>query len=205
LQGGGAAGEAEAREGAFADADSGGSGCCRDEERSDEEGEVGIVADDQQVLGFAAFFEESEEVFEGGGGGQGLGLEDLGFVAGLSADEGGGLEAALEGARDDEVEADVKGIQNVGELRQWRLPSLSRGRLVSRIGLERAVPALACRRTKRFIGFNQFTVKGFREIWEISLVARRVRGGRRRGRARRGRGLVARRVGWGRLRGVRTG
>ena len=38
------------------------------------------------------------------------------FVAGLGADERCGLEAALEGAGDDEVELDVQGVQHVREL-----------------------------------------------------------------------------------------
>ncbi len=60
--------------------------------------------------------EELLEVFEGGFGGERVGGQDLGFVAGLGADERGGLEAALEGAGDDEVELDVQGVQDVREL-----------------------------------------------------------------------------------------
>ena len=40
----------------------------------------------------------------------------MGFVAGLGADEGGGLEAALERAGDDEVELNVQRVQDVSEL-----------------------------------------------------------------------------------------
>ena len=43
-------------------------------------------------------------------------MQDLGFVAGLGADERGGLEAALERAGDDEVELNVQGVQDMGEL-----------------------------------------------------------------------------------------
>jgi hypothetical protein len=74
------------------------------------------VADEQQVLNIAVVFDEFVEVFEGAGGGEGVGVEDLGFVAGLVGNEGGGLEAALEWAGDDEIEVDVEGIEDVGEL-----------------------------------------------------------------------------------------
>ena len=101
----------------------------RDEERSDEDGEVGIVADDQQVLALGALVEELLEVFEGGVGGEGGGVQDLGFVAGLGADEGGGLEAALERARDDEVELEVQGVQHVRELEAVALAFFVEGTL----------------------------------------------------------------------------
>jgi len=56
------------------------------------------VADEEEVLAFGAIAEKLLEVFEGGVGGEGGGVQDLGFVAGLGADQGGGLEAAFEGA-----------------------------------------------------------------------------------------------------------
>jgi hypothetical protein len=116
LQGCGAAGEVEAREGAFAEADAGGARRGGDHEGSDEEGEVGVVADDQYVFMLTAFLEECVEVFEGGFGGEGLGEQNVGVVAHLVGDERGGLEASLEGARDDEVEVYVEGVEDVGEL-----------------------------------------------------------------------------------------
>ncbi len=64
----------------------------------------------------AVLLEEFLEVFEGGGGGQAGGLQDGRLVAGLGADEGGGLEAALEGARDDEIELYVHRVQDLREL-----------------------------------------------------------------------------------------
>ena len=56
------------------------------------------MADEEEVLAIGALAEELLEVFEGGFGGERGGVQDLGLVAGLGADEGGGLEAALEGA-----------------------------------------------------------------------------------------------------------
>ncbi len=73
------------------------------------------------------------------------------LVAGLGADERGGLQAALEGARDDEVELDLQALRTWASWRQWRLPSLSSGRLTSSSGLARRMPALAWRRIYRFI------------------------------------------------------
>jgi len=86
------------------------------EERGEEGGEVGIVADEKKVLGFGAVAEELLEVAEGGLRSEGGGEQDLAVVAGLGADERGGLEAALEGAGDDEIELDVESVEDVGEL-----------------------------------------------------------------------------------------
>jgi hypothetical protein len=54
-------------------------------------------------------------------------VEDLRFVAGLRADEGGGLEAALEGTGDDEVKLDVQRVQEIGELEAMLLALLVEG------------------------------------------------------------------------------
>jgi hypothetical protein len=74
------------------------------------------MADDEEVLHVGAVVQELVEVLESGVGGEGVGVEDLGFVADLGADERGGLEAALEGAGDDEIELDVEGIEDMGKL-----------------------------------------------------------------------------------------
>ncbi len=74
------------------------------------------MAYDEEIFGVGAVLQEFVEVLEGGGGGEGVGVEDLGFVAGLGADEGGGLEAALERAGDDEIELNVESIEDMGEL-----------------------------------------------------------------------------------------
>jgi hypothetical protein len=74
------------------------------------------VADEEEVLTFGALAEKLLEVFESGVGGECGGVQDLGFVASLGADERRGLEAALEGAGDDQVELDVQRVQHVSEL-----------------------------------------------------------------------------------------
>ncbi len=82
---------------------------------------------------------------EGGGGGESVGLEDLGLVAGLGADKGGGLEAALEGAGDDEVELNVEGVEDVGELEAVPLALLVEGPLgvEDRVGSARSGAGVA--------------------------------------------------------------
>ena len=75
------------------------------------------MAYDQEVFVAAGFVEELLEVPLGGLGGEGVGEQDLGLVTGLGADEGGGLEAAFEGARDDQVELYVQCIQHMREVK----------------------------------------------------------------------------------------
>ncbi len=87
-----------------------------DEKGAEKELDVGAVADDENVFPFARLLEEVLEVGEGGFGGERFGVEDLGLVAGLGGDELGGLEGAFEGARDDEIEVDLEGVEDVGEL-----------------------------------------------------------------------------------------
>jgi hypothetical protein len=74
------------------------------------------VADEEEILALGALAEELLEVFEGCLGGEGGGVQDLGFVASLGADERGGLKATLEGAWDDEVELDVERVEYMSEL-----------------------------------------------------------------------------------------
>ena len=71
------------------------------------------MSDYEDVFGASGFVEKLLEVLLGGLGGEGVGEQDLGFVAGFGAYEGGGLEAALEGARDDEIELYVQCIQHM--------------------------------------------------------------------------------------------
>jgi hypothetical protein len=83
----------------------------------DEEGrDVGIVPDDHHIFIGGALVKEALKLREGGAGGEGFGDEDGGLITGLGADELRGLEAALEWAGDDEVEVDVKRVEDVGEL-----------------------------------------------------------------------------------------
>jgi hypothetical protein len=70
----------------------------------------------EEVFVASGFVEELLEVLLGGLGGEGVGEQDLGLVAGFGADEGGCLEAALEGARDDEIELYVQCIQHMREV-----------------------------------------------------------------------------------------
>ena len=74
------------------------------------------MAYDEEVFGVGAVVQEFVEVLEGGGGGEGVGVEDLGLVAGLGSDQGGGLEGALERAGDDEIELNVESIEDTCEL-----------------------------------------------------------------------------------------
>jgi hypothetical protein len=75
------------------------------------------MADEEEILASGALAEKILEVAQGGFGGEGGGDLDFGFVAGLGAYEGGGLEAALEWAGDDAVELYVQSVQHMGKLK----------------------------------------------------------------------------------------
>ena len=87
------------------------------------------MAYDENVLGGGALAQKALELGEGGGGGEGIGDEDLLFVAGLGGDELGGLLGALEGARDYEIEAGLEGVEDMGELEALGLAVLVDGTL----------------------------------------------------------------------------
>jgi hypothetical protein len=70
----------------------------------------------EEVFVASGFIEELLEVLLGGLGGEGVGEQDLGLIAGLGAYERGGLEAAFEGARYDEIEAYLQCIQYMREV-----------------------------------------------------------------------------------------
>jgi hypothetical protein len=137
--------EAEASEGAFTEADVGWISGSGDQEGSEKCSEVGIVADNEEILGVGAVLEEFLEIFVGGGGGEPVGLEYFGFVAGLGADKRRGLEAALEGAGNDEVKLDVEGVEDVGELKAVALAFLVEGTLAveERVGAARSGASVA--------------------------------------------------------------
>jgi len=99
----------------------------RGDELAEECGEVGVVADDEEVFIGGAFAQQALELREGGGGGESVGDEDFGFVAGLGADQLGGLQAALEWAGDDQVEADLHRSEDVGEVQAVGLAVLVEG------------------------------------------------------------------------------
>jgi hypothetical protein len=83
--------------------------------------EIRIVADDEQVLVVAALGEQLLEVAKSGFGCKCFRNKDLRLVAGLGSDQGGGLEAALERARDDKVELNLQLIEDVRELQALAL------------------------------------------------------------------------------------
>jgi hypothetical protein len=116
LQGCGASGEDDAGDGAFAETDLGFGVGGWYKERTQKAGEIGVVADDEEVFSLGALVEKTLELFKCALRGERGGVENLGFVAGFGADERGGLEATLERARDDEIELDVECIQYVSEL-----------------------------------------------------------------------------------------
>jgi len=108
----------------------GGAGGGGNEERAEECVEVGIVADDEQVLVAGVLAQKLLELGEGGVGSERGGGEDFGLVAHLCADERGGLHGALQGAGDDEVELELHGVEDMGELEAVALAVLVEGTLV---------------------------------------------------------------------------
>ena len=99
------------------------------EEMAEELRDVGVVAYDEDVLGGGVLAQEALELREGGGGGERIGDDDFLLVAGLGGDELGGLLAALERAGDDEVEAEIEGVEDVGELEALGLAVFVEGTL----------------------------------------------------------------------------
>ena len=81
------------------------------EERSEESREIGIVADDEDVVVFVETADEVVKLLHGGFGREGIGDVDFAFVAGFSADQRGSLQGALEGAGDDAVELDIQSAE----------------------------------------------------------------------------------------------
>ena len=129
MQDSGAAGEIDAGERAFAQADAGGGGGgvvvgADAEQVAEELGDVGIVADDEDVLKGAGVTQQALKLGEGGGGGEGVGDEQLLLIAGLGGDELGSLLGALEGAGDDEIKVEVERVEDLGELEGLRLAVL---------------------------------------------------------------------------------
>ena len=79
--------------------------------------EVGVVADDEEVFVVVGTRERSFwKSLRVASGARALESRICGLVAGLGADEGGGLQAALERAGDDEVELYLQCVQYMGEL-----------------------------------------------------------------------------------------
>ena len=103
------------------------------------------------------------------------------FVAGFGGDELGGLLAALEGAGDDEVEAELEGVEDVGELQALGLAVLVEGTLdvEERIGAAEAGAGVAEDEEIHCLGLDARS-GGVGVGW-------RGRGERRRGREREAR------------------
>jgi hypothetical protein len=74
------------------------------------------MADEKQIFAVLTFAKEIVEVGQGGFRGETVGGEDAGFVAGFGGDELSGLERALERAGDDEIEVDLEGVEDMGEV-----------------------------------------------------------------------------------------
>lgn len=134
MKDGGVALQVDAGERAFAQADAGGGRVgivvgADAEQVAEKLGEVGIVAYDEDVLGGGGLAQQALELGEGGGGGETVGDDDLLLVAGLGGDELGGLLGALERARDDEIEAEIESVEDVGELEALGLAVLVEGAL----------------------------------------------------------------------------
>ncbi len=134
MKDGGAACEADAGKRALAQADARGGGGgivirANAEQVTEKLGDVGVMADDEDVLVGAAVAQQPLELGEGGGGGKRVGDEQLLLVAGLGGDELGGLLGALEGAGDDEVKVGLEGIEDVRKLQALGLAVLIEGTL----------------------------------------------------------------------------
>jgi len=134
LKDGGSSREVDAGERAFAQTNAGGGGRwivvgADAEQVAEKLGDVGVVADDENVLRGGPVAEKALELGEGRGGSKRGGDQDFLFVAGLGSNELGGLLGALEGARDDEIEVGIEGVEDVGELQALCLAVLVEGTL----------------------------------------------------------------------------
>ncbi len=87
-------------------------------------GDVGIVADDEDVFKGALSRKRRWELREAGGRRKGVRDEDFLLEAGLGGDELGGLLSAFKGARDDEVKAGIERVEDVSELQALGLAVL---------------------------------------------------------------------------------
>ena len=85
------------------------------------------MADDEEVFELGAVLEQLLELGEGGIGCEREGWDDPGLVAGLGANQRGGLHGALEGAGDDEVELQLHRVQHMSELQAVALAFLVEG------------------------------------------------------------------------------
>ena len=132
MKDGGVALEVDAGKRAFAETDARGGGVVvgADAKKLGEElAEIGVVADDENVFTGGGIAQKALELGEGRARSEGVGDEDLLFVSGLGGDELGGLLGALERAGDDEIEVELEGVEDVGELQALGLAVLVEGTL----------------------------------------------------------------------------
>jgi hypothetical protein len=94
----------------------------------------------EDVLVASGFVEKFLKILLGGFGGEGVGEQDLGLIAGFGAYERGGLEAALEGARDDEIEVYLQCIQHMREVEAVSFAVFIEGTLEVEKGIFSAFP-----------------------------------------------------------------
>src|ERR1700722_8209326 len=87
------------------------------------------MADHEDVFAVRDLAKELLEVLNGSGGGECFRLLNRSFVTGLGADHGGGLEGALEWARDNEIKLYVQCIEHVSKLETMLLPFFVEGTL----------------------------------------------------------------------------
>ena len=153
MQRGGAASEVDAGQRALAQTDAGGcgtgveaaGGACRggNEERAEEGGEVGVVADDQQVLVAGVLAQELRNWAKVASGASAAEVRILAsYPISVPTSEAVCMQR-FKGLETMRSNWSFMALRTWASWRQWRLPSLSRGRLWSRTGLARFMPALA--------------------------------------------------------------
>lgn len=97
------------------------------EKRTEKDREVGIVADDEDVVVFLEAADEVVEFRDPGFGREGVGDLDFAVVPGFVGDQRGGLQSALEGAGGDSVELHVEAAQELADENRLLLAFLIEG------------------------------------------------------------------------------
>lgn len=149
--------EGDTSDGAFAQTDSGDGGRAGwNEECREEERYVGVMADNEDVFLVRNGDQEILEVLEGRGRGEGFGVQNWRFVAGFGADKRSCLQAALERTGDDDVELNLQGVEDGGELEAVALAFFIKRTLLVDQGIH-AAGAGACMAKNKQI-HNLFTI-----------------------------------------------
>ncbi len=113
----------------------GSAGC---DELSQEGSHVGVVADHQDIFVAAALVQQALKLAEVCSWLERLCVENLGLIAHLRPDKLSGLQAALQGAGDDQVEADAEIAQDLSELEAVAFAFLVQGTLDVQLGIRAA-------------------------------------------------------------------